>query len=240
MKLLSWNFISFPFVWVVGLLFLSGCSGPLFDGRQTQGSIKYKLSFPYNEGDLLVELFPQEMTMEFSDSRTRSTLKSLGDVVRTEVITDNKDKKFYQFLKSYENKYLLELDANGVNSMVSAMPQFRIVNTNEKDSVAGYLCSKSIAYFLTDSVPPITLYYTNDISIENPNWWTQFNSVPGVLLAYEVEQYGMRMKLEATEVSFREVEDERFDAIPQGTTIDLGHMQTEMKKLVAQFDTPEQ
>ena len=217
------------------LFLFHGCSGPLFDARQTQGTITYKLSFPYNEGELLVELFPQQMAVEFWNSKTRSVLKSLGDVVRSEVLTDNTKHKFRQFLKSYENKFVLSLDEEGVEQMLETMPKFRIENTSEFDTIAGYRCNKSVAYFLNDSVPPITLYHTKEILIEDPNWWNQFNEIQEVLLGYEIEQYGMRMKLIATDVNFKEIDKSLFNSPAPGQSVTFDEMSQQLQRLMLQF-----
>ena len=74
------------------------------------------------------------------------------------------------------------------------------MKTEEVDTIAGYLCKKAIGTLGDDTEHPINIYYTDAIKIENPNWCTMFKDIPGVLMAYEVEQFNLRMRLEAREL----------------------------------------
>ena len=127
------------------------------------------------------------------------------------------------------------LNETGVNDMVGSMPRMTITPTNETDSVAGYLCKKSIAIFNNDSVPPIELWHTDQIDIPNPNWCNQFYDCNEVLLGYEVEQYGMRMRLRARNVMPKEVPATRFDYPDGYESKDYLGMRAHMENLLGQI-----
>lgn len=185
----------------------TGCE---FDRPEAEGRIYYELSFPFLEGNILENVFPTEMVLSFKDDRMTGEIRSLGGIMKTSFITDNDVKTIHQMLKNYSDYTYARFDEVGLNDLLSSQPGVRIESTNDSAVVAGYKCAVSMAYFLIDSVPPIQLYHTNQIDIEEPNWYTQFNQLNEVLLGYEVEQFGMRMKLMATQVIKCEVPDASF------------------------------
>lgn len=201
----------------------------------SEGVIEYEVSFPFDQDDVLINLYPQKMTMNFDNGQIQAELRSLGGIVTSQFFVDNNTRHFSQTLKSFDEKTVMSLDASGVASMLGNMPRMALKTTEETDSIAGFLCHKTIANFTTDSVPAIVLYHTSEIIFEDPNWWNQFNGCKEVLLGYEVEQYGMRMRLLATSVLMEEVDDQVFK-IPEGySAVDWQGMHSKIKGLLDQF-----
>jgi hypothetical protein len=201
----------------------------------SEGVIEYEVSFPFDQDDVLINLYPQKMIMNFDDGQIQAELRSLGGIVTSQFFVDNNTQHFSQMLKSFDEKVAMNLDAGGVASMLRNMPRMALVPTGETDSIAGFLCNKTIANFTTDSVPAIVLYHTSEIILEDPNWWNQFNGCKEVLLGYEVEQFGMRMRLLATSVRMEEVDGQVFE-IPEGySEVDWLGMQSKIEGLLQQF-----
>lgn len=189
------------------LLHLAACT---FDRPEAEGKIYYDLSFPFLEGNILENVFPTEMVLSFKDDRMSGEIRSLGGIMKTSFITDNDAKTIHQMLKNYSEYSYASFDEEGIRDLLRKQPGVRIEPTTDSVTVAGYRCAVSTAYFLIDSVPPIQLYHTDEIDIEDPNWYTQFYELDEVLLGYEVEQFGMRMKLLASRVEKSEVPESAF------------------------------
>lgn len=189
------------------LVHLVGCQ---FDRPEAEGKIYYELSFPFLEGNILENVFPTEMVLSFNDDRMSGEIRSLGGIMKTSFITDNDERTIHQMLKNYSEYSYASFDEKGIRELLSKQPGVRIERTTDSVTVAGYRCAVSTAYFLIDSVPPIQLYHTDEIDIEDPNWYTQFYEMDEVLLGYEVEQFGMRMKLLASRVVKSEVPESAF------------------------------
>lgn len=222
---------------VLGVMAITmiSCNDSTTQREFTEGVIEYEVSFPFDQDDMLINLYPQKMVMNFDNGQIQAELRSLGGIVTSRFYVDNNTQHFSQVLKSFDEKVAMHLDAGGVENMLSKMPTMVLDPTGEIDTVAGFACHKTIANFASDSVPPIVLYHTPDIKILEPNWWNQFNECSEVLLGYEVEQYGMRMRLLATHVRIEEVDDSVFD-IPDGhEEVDWEGMQTKIEGLLDQF-----
>jgi hypothetical protein len=200
-----------------------------------QGVITYDVTFPFNQDDILIHVFPTEMTMEFKEDKMHGKLKTLGSVVQTDFIVDNKAREFNQLLKAFEDRYVLSLDSRGVDEMLKTVPRMKLIPTEETDSLAGYLCKKTIATFTNDSVPAIELWHTDEIDIKTPNWCNQFFELDEVLLGYEVEEYGMRMRLRAREVKYEEISDKQFEIPANHSAVDLANMRSKIIELLETF-----
>lgn len=209
-------------------------SGGLFS-RKDEGQIIYDVSFPFEANSLLLELYPKEMVFEFKKDLIHTSVKSSYGVISTEFIIDNDEMTFTQMLKSFNERTYMELTEEAMPIWLKQYPRVRIEETDRTDSIAGYLCHHAIAYFLNDSVPPIDLYYTRDLSVRGTNWWNQFSALDGFLLGYEVEQYGKRMRLRAREVRFEPVSDERFVVPADYVKVDPGGMRHRIKSLMEEF-----
>jgi hypothetical protein len=179
-----------------------------FERPDAEGVIYYDLEFPFLEDNMLKNVFPEEMKLYFKDDKMYGEVRSLGGIVTTSFIADNEEKTITQMLKNYSDYYCSTLDEPNVRQSLSGHPGIRYEATERTELVAGYMCKVTIAHFLTDSVPPITLLHTDEIDIESPNWYSPFHEISEVLLGYEVEQFGMRMKLRANTVAKKVVEDQ--------------------------------
>ena len=220
---------------LIALPLVIGLAGCEFDRPEAEGRIYYELSFPFLEGNILENVFPTEMVLSFKDDRMTGEIRSLGGIMKTSFITDNDAKTIQQMLKNYSDYTYASFDEQGLNKLLSSQPGVRIESTNDSALVAGYKCAVSIAYFLIDSVPPIQLFHTNQIDIEEPNWYTQFHELNEVLLGYEVEQFGMRMKLKATQVIKCEVPDASFIVDQNYKEVTGSELSEQLKTLLNEY-----
>ena len=85
-------------------------------------------------------------------------------------------------------------------------------------------------------VPEIEVFYTNDINMNQPNWCTQYKDIDGVLMAYEIEEFGIRMRLEAQSVEHIALDPEQLQPESEYTPIDRETMDIELEQLVATFE----
>ena len=215
------------------VLFSSRCN--LDNEKPIQGVIVYDVTFPYLKNKVLLNVFPEEMVVSFKGDQTHGMLKSLGGIVASEFISNEKERSFCQLLKAFQDRYVMELSENEVVDFVKTMPAMTFESTNETDSLAGYLCKKTIANFQLDSVPPVILYHTTEIKLNNPNWYSQYQEIDGVLLGYEVEQYGMRMKLIAKSVESKGINDKIFEISSKYERINSEEMNRMIDSLIGNF-----
>lgn len=221
---------------VIAFFILTACSNPFRPENIKEGRITYDVSFPYDQDNPFINIYPKEMSFVFKDGKIRAKLSSFAEVVRSEFIIDNDKKEFTHCFKVFDEKYVMELSEAELGQMMDEFPATDVLGTAQLDSLAGFLCRKSIASFAGRVDESIDIYHTNHIIIPDPNWYNQFHSVPEVLLSYEIEQFGKRMKLVAREISCEEIPDSEFE-LPKGyTSVSFGEMKGKISELVAQFN----
>ena len=54
------------------------------------------------------------------------------------------------------------------------------------------------------------VFFTNDISIKDPNWSNPYKAISGVLMEFQIQRYGILMELTAKTVSEESVDEDIF------------------------------
>jgi hypothetical protein len=200
-----------------------------------EGKIVYDVTFPYEQNKLMLELYPKEMVLQFKGSKMHSKIRSSYDVMTTDLILDEEEKTAIQMLKNMSKRFAVEMNEAEVKEWVKQYPQVRIENTGVTETIAGYVCTRSIAHFENDSLPAIELYHTKGIGLSHSNWWNQFSAIDGFLLGYDIEQYGKRMKLRARSVSFEPVTDTEFLIAKDYGKVEMDRMKAEIDAVMKSF-----
>jgi GLPGLI family protein len=223
---------------IVTLVYSSCSKFGAFDNRISEGTIEYQVSFPYldDEVGLLKSLLPDKMLLHFKSDKYVSEMSTVGGMFRNRFISNQDNKQLAHELKVFKKKIVASYDANGVNRLLNTLPTLTIIETNETDSIAGYACKKAIGIFDQIGMPEMTIYYTDGINIDNPNWCTQFNSINGVLMQYEVEQFGVRMRFRANSVTSVNISNDMLKKEADYEEVSYDVMETELEQILDTFN----
>jgi hypothetical protein len=219
---------------IVIVWFVASCSSISKAGAETEGKIVYELSYPYETQSVMMDLYPKEMTVSFKDNKLHSSIRSEYDMLTTEFIIDNSKKEFAQLLKNMSKRSALKMDQQETRRWFDDQAKYRLERTTESKIICGYKCYKTIAHPTDASKPRIEIYATRSLGLDNSNWWNPYRGIDGFMLAYDIEQYGICMRMLAKNVSFENVEASEFD-IPQ--TYAITDVHTMQGLLTAVVDT---
>jgi hypothetical protein len=127
-----------------------------------------------------------------------------------------------------------------MNVLLNDFPDMVITGEVKDTVILGLPCYKTFAEFQIDSVPAVALYYTKAINVKNPNWINKYQQVDGFLLGYDIEQFGMRMRLLATDIIQEEFSFDKENIYGKNTTLEYKELepkalQQEFRKLVQNF-----
>ncbi len=231
-------FISTGIVVFCGVIItLSSCSGVL-DQRIREGVIEYQVTFPYldESNNMMASLLPDKMYLYFEEDRYSSELSTVGGLFKNRFVSDQRDMKLTHQIKIFKKKLESSYDQTSVQRQLMNLPLLTIVETNEMDSIAGYACKKAIGIFDHISLPEMIIYYTEDINIDDPNWCTQFHPIKGVLMQYEIEQFGIRMRFRANSVQNTKVNPVNIGPEPGYDNVSPDQLQVEMEELLNSFN----
>jgi GLPGLI family protein len=214
----------------------ASCTELLDDGRLSEGVIEYEVTYPkIDPGSILIELLPTKMIMKFKDNRFSTELSAGFGMFKMNVLNYSEDHEFVQLVKLINDRVMVKYNEEGALRSLESFPQISIEKTNNKKKIADFECSEAIITVHGDSVEVFTIYYTNEIKLEDPNWFTQFAEIEGVLMEYQVERYNLCTRFTAINVLPQEIEDEAFDIPEEYKTIEESEMDAKLLKIFNDF-----
>ena len=209
----------------------------VFASQISEGIIEYEISFPdMGEESLTATLMPETMTYAFKEDAFASYFEAAGGVFKNRIIANRKHKTVEHQLKVFRKKVKVMMDETEVLQMLAEYPKMTVIETEETDTIAGYPCKKALIVFDKVDESQIEVYYTKEIKMDKPNWCTQYHEIDGVLMAYEIVEFGIRMRLEAITVKPEKVEPELLNPQNDFTSISKESMDIELGQLVETFE----
>jgi hypothetical protein len=129
----------------------------------------------------------------------------------------------------------MKMNKDETKRWFDTMPGYRLEKTNETKLICGYKCYKTIAHPTDASKPKIDIYATRTIGLDNSNWWNPYQSLDGFMMAYDIEQYGICMRMCAKRVSFENIDPAEFDVPQTYTMTDARTMQGLLTEVVETY-----
>ena len=225
----------------ISIVFLSALFSSCEEGEKvvspkiSEGVIHFELSYPYYEDAFMASIMPDEMEMTFKNNVYRNHV-SKGGLFSSTVIADCNNETLILILDLGPKRIYCALDKSLTNAMLMNYPIPDILKVSEFDSIAGTFCEKKSAIFdlLADGYD-VELYETFDVDIKNSNWCNQYSEIDGVLLGYEIKQFGIQARMIATKMDSVAVNDSIFN-VPQGyKEVTLERMLFEMDEISKSF-----
>ncbi|MCT4581320.1 MAG: hypothetical protein N4A35_07885 [Flavobacteriales bacterium] len=175
-------------------------------------------------------MLPSKMTFEFKDGMYKNTIEK--SIFATSLIANCKDSILIMTMRLGQKQYYAELDAALTDTMIQKNGIPDIIPLNTTDSIAGMLCTKHMGVFdnLNDGYDG-EVYETQEIGLEAPNWCNPYRELDGVLLGYEVDQFGLLMRFRATEIMDTIVSDSTFNIPANYKKVPLERMLYEVEEL---------
>lgn len=186
----------------------------MFHNRISEGMIEYKIVV-LDSNNAMAKLAPDKMTVKFKNNISYAQVIAGMGLFETDFINDEPDKKIVQMVRLFNKKYAYIADTAAVNKELNQVPKFEITPTGETKKIAGYVCKKALVKTKDGSTQLFSIYYTDQIQLEDPNWSTPFKDVPGVLMGYRIKRYGMYLEFTANKVEPVQNDDNIFKLPPE-------------------------
>ena len=195
------------------LLLFSGCEN-IFKRNITEGLIEFEITYPETgAGDLMAGILPNQMILRFKDGRTAGSLGTPMGIFKTELLAFPETRTVYQLVKLMNQKHALRVDSKDIESLYAELPEMKIHFVDSTKKVAGYNCKMAVVTFKDNVKEGFSIFYTDEIDLENSNWFTPFHEIRGVLLEYQVRKYNYELRLTATRVVSEDI-DESYFVVP--------------------------
>lgn len=206
-----------------------GCTGSE-DNRMSEGIIEYDVTYPYFKDPFMKTLLPSKMTLEFKDGIYKNTIEK--SMFGTTLISNCRDSVLIMTFHFGKKQYYAELDAALTDTMIQKNGIPDIIKLKATDSVAGILCEKYMGVFdnLNDGYDG-EVFETTEIGLEGSNWCNPYRELDGVLMGYEIDQFGLQMRFKATHITDTIVNDSIFNIPSNYKKVPLERMLYEIEEL---------
>lgn len=188
-------FMRFGFLVFSALLLLLVSCGGNGNEHVKEGVLTFAIDYPDSKDNFfLYHVLPKEMKASFKDNKMELKIKKAN--LENTIVIDGKAQSICAFY-DYGEKFSSNLNDADELQLLAKQPNYKVRFTKETDTLAGFNIKKAI---VTDPNRPnekIEVWYTKDIVFKNPNWFNGFEKIPGVMLKYSVQQYGMKMEFKA-------------------------------------------
>ncbi|MBX7093368.1 MAG: hypothetical protein K1X56_01515 [Flavobacteriales bacterium] len=222
------NFV-FRLIAYLGVVSILSCCG---NSKVNEGTIEFEVTYPYfNKTGFLSAMLPDKATMRFKGNKYKMEVKK-GKAFSSAFLVDCDSKTLTTLFQLGQRRKYSVMDQSAVNKRLEekfAKPMY--MHTSEGDSIVGFLCRKSVAIFEEMGQPEATLMYTEQIGIKDPNWCLPYNEITGVLLVYEVEQYGIRMRFTAKKFDPAPVEDKMLEIPSNYKQVPVNDLEREIEEM---------
>lgn len=196
---------------LIGLLMNSCTEEKEFQKDVDQGIIEYEVTYPdLDSSDIMLEMLPDKMIMKFKKDKFISNMSAGAGLIEMGIMVDGSTRKMYNLVKIFSDRYVLELSGEDVKQMTDVLPPFQLRSLDEPIKIADAECEKVLLDFGISKSESYIFYYTHEIAMKDPNWYTPYNEIDGVLLDYRIENYNMHMRLRATKIIPQEIDESEF------------------------------
>lgn len=190
---------------------ISGCdrSSNTTDGNS--GEISYQIGYPnLDSNSIFFDMMPQKMNFTFSEEGTRSEISAGMGLFRSAYIRKTDSDTFFQTVKMLNKRYRSAYDRESFLALNPKFLDIEFIDTGVDTTIMGYSC-KVLNFYFPEDTNYHSIFYTEDIGGNNPNQGTPFESIPGVMLKYTVENFGVMMDFTADEISINKVDKSVFE-----------------------------
>lgn len=172
-----------------------------------EGIIEYKISYPaISKDDIMLEFLPNKMEFLFKNGSYRNNIVAGMGLFSTSFINNKENNSITQTVKLLNIKYVSTLSPEDLVKD----PDFQNLDIKFVEGekiIAGYKCKIAEVTIHADSTWTYRTYYTNEISIKEPNKHTPFEAIDGVLMDYQLVKYNTLLHFTATEVIPKEINE---------------------------------
>ncbi len=220
-------------VGLVALLFVA-CSSE--KEKNKAFTIFYKVDYPLQKNNaFLYSILPKETSLQISDNQVKNVINRAN--LQNVWLFDCNKKEMEVFYQYGEEAFNVKLNPSDVKEMLDDQVEYNIELTGETKKIIGLNAKKAFATNKQNPSEKLTVWYTEDFALNNPNWYNTFREIPGVLLEYSIEKYGIRMDYSAQKIVEDTSEVISKLSVPQkGNLISYDEYNQKMSKLFESFE----
>jgi GLPGLI family protein len=203
--------------------FFSGILFVIFSFTATDANAQKALSEGTLVYNMSVETGSAEPKMADMLDGATTTISIKGDQSRVELVSGlGREATIYNaangngfILKDYSGqKLMITLTSKDWDANNKKYEGIEFENSGETSVISGFTCKKAIAKLKNGS--SFSVYYTNDVNVQNKSYDAQFKTLPGLPVQYEMQAGKMKFKFTLASISFDAVPSSKFETPKSG------------------------
>jgi hypothetical protein len=219
-----------------GILLLSGCSHSLLNGGIREGVIEYAMSFPdLDPNGLMAGMLPDKTVLSFNREQQSVDLSAGMGVFKTSMVVNTPKREMHYHMSVMGKSLMAVLRPRDLQSFNQMAPSIAVIQTNAVDTIAGFPCKQAYVIYEGIDHPEAEVWYTDAIPMDDPNWYSPYNEIPGVLMRYELVQHNVRLRLEATSVKACTVDPTLFADRPEHQVVSPKVLNEQLGEVLGAF-----
>lgn len=180
------------------------------DKTIVSGHITYKISYPEidsTEGSLVLKMLPNTMDMTYKGNRYKMSSEAGLGMFETGYICDGNHRHMDYYLRLPSNKMASRFNEKGIAKIYPYIPDYTVNYIDTSTVISGLPCKKAEVIFeqTNDTLP---VWYCPSFPLTDPNWCNPYHQISGLLVDYEIFQYGIRAHMRVSEWKEGSVSDE--------------------------------
>lgn len=196
------------FFFLISLLFTSACERSPYHGMK-EGKVIYDVEIDSEDIPALMQvMMPSEATTWFSEGRSCMVMEGAGGMMEMRMISDPQKKIFANLFSGMGQKMAILSNPDSLKAKMSKKMDKDVDFTGNTKVIAGIKCEEAV--ITGDSGAVFKVYYTDELDIETPNWGIGFGKIEGLMMEYDIEMRGLRLKLKAKEIVAAKPDPELF------------------------------
>lgn len=158
-----------------------------------KGTVEYKVSYPYFKGDDFTRaMLPKQMFFVFEGDKINSYTKK-GGFLKMGVMGVPKKDSISMYIDFGQADFKSNFSGpKRIQEFIGHQSDLEITLVEgEEKKIAGLQCKKADVKYVNADLPDFSVYYTEELSIESPNFYNPYNEIPGVLMEFQMERFGL-------------------------------------------------
>ena len=190
-------------------LFFFAVAPSIAQKKFSDGTIVFTVSTSMDGKKIAEDATGVQMT---KGGHLRMEMKS--SIGKTITIFDTREGKGAMMREFGSQKMLIPINRENWAETNAKFQNLDYAFTEDNKELIGFKCSRANAILKDSTI--IEVFYTKDISIENPEADSQFGSLPGMVLQFSYTKEKMMVVYTATAINFDPVPIQKFDLPSSG------------------------
>ncbi len=198
---------------LIAVIFAVTCYSCLIKGNKNidQGEIDYSIDYSGTIGSIPKEVLPKNLIVSFKDDKI--LFEMLSPIGNSGIINlSNPKKEIYDtYFSLFTLKYYYAAEQGEMYPGFEAMEGMEIQKTEKTAVICGFNCKNAQVTFPADRKKVYDIWYTNEISVKNPNASSPFNEIEGVMMSFFFLIGNSELSFTAENVYKKDIPDKTFE-----------------------------